>query len=367
MIRSKGLTKSAWLYPGLAIAVWLQHGLLWFWITRKYNTPWDKLLNGWDAAHYSEIVQQGYQGANWAFLPLYPLLVQGWALVTGLLSVPQVAGTLLSSLIFLLWVGVVVWLQAHPKSADAIQAGLLPSTSWGWLLFLVSPGSFIFHSHHTESLFLLLSYLAFAAAVFRYPAVATILAGVCGLTRNQGLFVLLCTALIIANQGGDRPAQIRRFLLVCGGGLAIFLLFPLYQYWQTGNPVLWLQMQKEWSHATSWQSVLKTFWFGNPWQNTRFGSLLHHGIYGLLIVGTVLLWRLSRPLAVYSALSLLVIPLQGELVNAFRFGAVLFSVWFVLGDRLSRCPIWIKLGAMVLMVALNLSVVWSYGIGRWSY
>jgi hypothetical protein len=360
-------TRRAVLYPALAIAVWLQHGLLWLWLVHKHNLSWLDLLNQWDAAHYSIIAAQGYEGANWAFFPLYPLLVRGWAAGTGLLAVPEVAGTILSCLLFLVWLAIVVWLQSPKYYSQAIQSGLLPKTDWGWLLFLYSPASFIFHSHHTESLFLLLSYLAFTAAVFQKPSMATILAGLAGLTRTQGLFVLIGVALIVAAQKPDRWTQARRFIWVCLGGSVIMLLFPLYQYWQTGNPLQSLQVRGNWSHATSWFSVLQTFWFGNPWQNTRLGSLLHHAIYGLLVVGTVLLWRVSRPIAIYTALSLAVIPLQGELINAFRYGAVLFSVWFILGDRLSRYPPWFKISVMALMVALNLSVVWSYGLGRWAY
>lgn len=366
MMESRGMARTI-LYPVLAIAVWVQHGLLWLWIAHKQDISWLTLLNNWDAEHYTIIATQGYEGANWAFFPLYPLLVRGWAAVTGLLAVPQVAGTLLSSLIFLGWLAAVVYLQASPKSSEAIQAGLLPNTIWGWLLFLYSPGSFIFHSHHTESLFLLLSYLAFAAAVFRRPKIATILAGLAGLTRTQGLFVVVSIAVIIAGRNRDRITQVRRFTLVCLGGIAIMLLYPLYQYWLTGNPWQSVQARSNWSHATSWFSMLQTLWFGNPWQNTKLGSLLHHAVYGLLVGGTVLLWRVSRPMGFYTALSLVVMLQQGELINIFRYGAVLFSVWFVLGDRLSRSPTWLKIGSVALMVALNYSVTWSYAIDRWSY
>ncbi|MBM0743072.1 hypothetical protein JOY44_15900 [Phormidium sp. CLA17] len=367
MIGSNWIAKRTFLYPGLAIAVWLQQGLIWLAISHTQGISWLTLLNHWDAEHYSIIATQGYQGPNWAFFPLYPLLVRWWALVTGLLAVPQVVGTLLSSLIFLGWLAVVVCLQSSQKNSEAIQAGLLPKTYWGWLLFLYSPGSFIFHSHHTESLFLLLSYLAFAAAVFQKPRVATILAGLAGLTRNQGFFVLLCVALIVATHPRDRRDQVRHFILICLGGIAIMLLFPLYQYWQTGNPWQSIQARSNWSHATSWFSMLQTLWFGNPWQNTKLGSLLHHAVYGLLIGGTVLLWRVSRPLALYTALSLGVILSGGELINTFRYGAVLFSVWFVLGDRLSQFPTWFKIISLTLMIVLNYSVTWSYALGRWSY
>lgn len=67
------------------------------------------------------------------------------------------------------------------------------------------------------------------------------------------------------------------------------------------------------------------------------------------------------------ALNLVVFPLQGEFVDCFRFGAVLFPALFALGDKLAAFPVWLRSGVLVGMLALNLAVTYAYAIGRWAY
>ena len=342
------------------------HFALWGWMVATTGTDWLSLLRQWDAEFYRLIVQTGYEGNSWAFLPLYPLVSKGFALLTGLSAHPQVAGTLLSSLCFLGWVGCVSRLIHHPAQQSSL-AYLVPQTWVGWFCAVWSPASYVFHSHHTEALFLLLSFLAFWCAATERWGMAALLAGLSVTARNQGVFVIFTVALLSASLAKSLPEKVRRF---CFSGLlgALFLLSWLgYQYWQTGNPLLSFQVQKNWAHTTSLWSILQTFWFGNEWQNTNLGSILHHLVFGLLILAAIWLWRKSRIFALYIALSLTVMPLQGELVNSFRFGAVLFPAWFVLGDRLARCPPWLKLIVLVCLVFLNFMVTRNYALGRWAY
>lgn len=362
------MKKQTFLYLGLVFIAWLHHGILWAWLSWNRGISWSDLLNHWDAGHYSALITQGYQGANWAFFPLYPLLVRIWAKLINLLVKPQIAGTLLSIMLFCAWVAIVLWLKRSKLSSiDRENIALLPKTYWGWIFFLYSPSSFIFHSHHTESLFLFLSYLAFIGAIQRQKWTTIIFAGLSALTRNQGYFVIICTALISASYEKNHLAKLKNFIAIGMRSVSIAILFPLYQYWQTGNPFQSIYAQTNWSHATSWLSVLKTFWFGNPWQNTELGSLIHHGVYVLLLIGLIPLWHLSRFLAIYAGLSLAVLPLQGELVNVFRFSAVIFPIWFVLGDQLARIPAWQRIGCLTLLVALNHMVTRNYALAGWAY
>ena len=348
------------------VLMFVLHFALWGWMVATTDTDWLSLLRQWDAEFYRLIVENGYEGHSWAFLPLYPLASKGFALLTGLSAHSQVAGTLLSSLLFLVWVGCVGGLSERASEPSTL-AYLTPQTWIGWFCAVWSPASYVFHSHHTEALFLLLSFLAFWLAARDRTWIAAILAGLCFTARNQGVFVIFSVAVLSASLAKSLPEKVRRF---CLSGLigALFLLSWLcYQYWQTGNPFFSFQVQKNWAHATSLWSVLQTFWFGNPWQNTNLGSILHHVVFGLLILAALWLWRKSRIFALYIALSLTVMPLQGELVNSFRFGAVLFPAWFVLGDRLARCPPWMKLGVLACLVFLNFMVTRNYALGRWAY
>ena len=58
---------------------------------------------------------------------------------------------------------------------------------------------------------------------------------------------------------------------------------------------------------------------------------------------------------------------KGELVNVFRYSAVLFPAWFWLGDRLDKIPSLFKYGLLALLVALNYGVTRDFALGKWAY
>jgi len=401
-------TRSQLLF-GSVLGMFGFHFALWAWIVATSDTTWLSLLNHWDANFYSLIVREGYQGDYWAFLPFYPLCVKIFAALTGLSAYAHIAGTLFSSLVFLGWTGIIALLIARfshaapgtrsssllsirlirklewkpPSEGLPLQFSdrsigfrrlqpaslpyLLPQTWLGWFCFVYSPGSFVFHSHHTESLFLLLSFLAFLTAATGRWRWAALLAGLCVATRNQGIFVIFTVALLSASFLPSWLGKLRRFLWSHAISLPFLLAWMGYQWAEIGNPLFSFQVQKNWAHATSLFSVVQTFWFGNAWQNTNLGSILHHIVFFLLLLAAIWLWQYSRIFSLYVVLSLTVMPLQGELVNSFRFGSVLFPAWFLLGDRLSRCPLWLKLGLLTCLIFLNFMVARNYAINHWAY
>jgi hypothetical protein len=102
-----------------------------------------------------------------------------WA--TGLRARPELVGAAFSTLLFAAFCLMQARLLAR---SDAHTAGdtdaLTPATRWGWFFFLCWPGAWVFHSHHTESLFLLLSFGALLCA--RRGRWAWAMAGSCGAT-----------------------------------------------------------------------------------------------------------------------------------------------------------------------------------------
>jgi hypothetical protein len=60
-------------------------------------------------------------------------------------------------------------------------------------------------------------------------------------------------------------------------------------------------------------------------------------------------------------------PLQGELINSFRFGSVLFFAAFTFGDFLAKYPKFFGAGVLVIYVWMNHLVTMQYGIGGWAY
>ncbi|MBF5041747.1 hypothetical protein FGE12_05045 [Aggregicoccus sp. 17bor-14] len=346
--------------PLLLLALVLLHHLgSWLYLGARRGVPLLDALNRWDSALYSTVATRGAEGPLWAFLPLYPAAVRAglWLLPGGL--APQVVGLLLSTLALLLFVLAVTWAQGRVAPGDA-RAALLPRGSWGWFVLLYWPVSYTLHSHHTEGLFLLLSFGALWAAAGGRAVVAGLLAAACVWTRNQGVLVAVTAALL------GLP-QWRRFLLTGGLAFAGFLALLGYEAAGTGDPLAFLHAQGGWTHAASVGDVLRTFWFGNPWQNTNTGSLQRHAWYLLALALVPGLWRRSGPLGLYALLSLALILLQGELVNAFRYTVVLFPLAFYAGERLERLPPWAR-GALALgLVWLNHELTRRYALGQWAY
>jgi hypothetical protein len=327
----------------------------------RHHVPFGAAICRWDCAHYAAIVEHGYQGIRWAFLPLFPLLTRA---AVALSRLPAAwVGALLSTTCLL---GFIVAVERLGRGTAA-RRFLVPQTGFGWFLVLYAPASYVLHSNHTEALFLLLSYVAFVAAARGRPGWAGVLAGLSVWTRNQGVFVAIACALLGAAEANGRSERARRFLLTGAVSLAFFAGLLLFEARAAGNPLAYLAVQQHWTHAHSAMEVLRTFWCGNPWQGHQLGVVLRHVAFGLLVVGAAVLVRLRWPLGLYACLSVMVLPLQAELLNTYRFGAVLFPVLFLAGDELARRPAWLRWTLVLAVVAINHSVTRAYVTANWAY
>lgn len=335
------------------------HGAIAWSHATRHGEPLVGLLDHWDASHYTTIIQDGgHYGLRRAFFPLYPACV---AILHRWFGGPiPWVGTLFSSFCLVLFVA---WASTRRQGKNS---PLLSSSKWGWFLLLFSPASFALHTHHTEGLFLLLSFGALAWAAERRLWAAGLLCGLSVWTRNQGVFVTAAAAAL-ATGGWREPGTWRRFASVAGIGFVAFLLLLLFEYRTAGHPLAFLQAQSHWTHARSVTEVARTFWFGNPWQATNDTSVARHLFFFALLGALPFVWRSNRPLGLYCALSLLPLPLQGELINTFRFGAVLFPFFFWAGDRLARESRWLPWAIAPGWLGLNHWVTLEYFRAHWAY
>jgi Gpi18-like mannosyltransferase len=332
----------------------------------RYPFGTESIFRYWDAAHYTSIATHGYYTNLWAFYPLHPLTVRMFAPLIGLQSRPDIAGAILSTC----WFGIFCLMQARlVEQRDEKFQWLVPMTLGGWLLFLFSPASYIFHTNHTESLFLLLSFGAFWASRKGRWMIAAALAGLCCVTRNQGVVV----AVVIALDGAlQRKNWRERLLIFTGSGtisLILFASYPLYQYYMTGSPLTFLRLQaKHWRIVTTFHEWIGTLWFANPWQGSNWRDNLHLVLFILLCgVAVYFLRKKQYSLALYTFLSTIAILFQGELVNMFRFGSVLFPAFFLMGDKVMRLPRPIRWGIIIVVIWFNLFYTRSYALGDWAY
>jgi hypothetical protein len=352
----------AFLFGSVAV-VFAAHLALWLWVSWRTELPFTSLLNRWDSNHYSTLIRDGYSGTLWAFFPLYPMTVRALAGVLGVERV-QVLGAVLSSLLFLGFVGLV----GRASTREDLPEGLVPRTRLGWLFFLLAPASYVFHSHHTESLFLLLSFLSLHASATRRPVLAGLFAALCVPTRNQGVFVVAASSLWVALREEGPAARRVKALLLCGALGALGVLgFLAFEAMASGSPLAFMEAQRGWNRAGSVVEVFKTFVFGNPWQNTRGPYLLRYGVYWVFLVGTAFLARRQPALGLYAALSLGVMLLQGEVANVYRFGTVVFPLLFFLGDWCARRPGWFQGVVLLVLLSLNLATTRGYALGKWAY
>ena len=324
----------------------------------------EPIFRYWDAAHYTTITVRGYFSTLWAYYPLYPLLVRIFAPAMGLNSRPEIAGAILSAGLFIAFCVT----QARLVKSNERPQWITPATIGGWICFLFSPSSYIFHTNHTESLFLVLSFAAFYTAWKAQWKTAALLAGLCALTRHQGILVAIAIALHVALQRKDWRDRSRVFV---SSGLVSFLLFalyPLYQFFETGSPFTFLQVRAHWRTVDSFYAWIGTLWYASPWQVPNWRDHLHLLFFFLLCTAAAYLFKKKQySLALYTFLSTITVLFQGEMVDMFRFGSVIFPALFVLGDLIMRLPRplqWAVLGAVVWF---NLIYTRLYALGEWAY
>ncbi|NMO18880.1 hypothetical protein HPC49_20155 [Pyxidicoccus fallax] len=348
---------------GLTVGMLAYHFGLWLWTAHRRGFTLTEALHRWDSTLYSAIVLEGYSPspALRAFLPAWPGFVTLWHRLLGGTVPPWVLGCVLSTLLLL---GFSAWVSRRMARGDT--SPLVPGTAWGLALFLFSPASFALHSHHTEALFVLLSFGALTSAWDGHTWRAALFAALCVWTRNQGIFVAVAAALLLARPPGPWRERLGRFAVVGGVSLAAFAGLLYFQWRGTGDALAHVHAQQYWKHPSAWEA-LRGLWSGNPSQKVDGWIGLRYVFAAVWLAVSVALFRRSPALGLYGLLSVGVMVLQGGMGNAFRYGSVVFPVLFWLGDWLAARPVWLRWGAAVLVLWLNHKVTHGFAIGRWVY
>lgn len=188
----------------------------------------------WDCGWYLQIARSGYvpgplvpgRQADWAFFPLFPLLVRGTADVTG---APLVAaGVAVAAVCFLAFA---VLGAVHLRRTGRDPALFL-------LLLLCWPMGFYFVAPYSEAPFAALATAALALLSAGRPGGAALAGLLLSATRPTG--ILLVAPVALARRRG---ALLRA--VVAAGGLALFMLFLLVR---TGDALAFLHVQAAWEH-----------------------------------------------------------------------------------------------------------------------
>jgi len=336
------------------------------------------LLFRWDANWFETIVQDGYDEqpiqegeligqANWAFFPLYPMIVRGVVTLTGMPV--ATAGTVTS--VAALAVGCAFTYRylvlTRARTVATIGASLLA----------VGPYSFYAYTLYSEALFVCLIAIGFWALHTRRYAAAALAGAAMSATRGVGVLFGLAFLLHLVWRtdafdplrsrgfGRDRAtleavgALLRDRRIQLGALIPVGLAaFAAYLWWHVGDPMAFASVQSAWGRQP-----------GDPFGRLVDGLLGPHGadryLAGFGIVGLVAaldLVRRGRPVEGVFGFAMLVVPIVSGLNSIPRYAFGTAVLGYALADHVSR-NMWTKALGLVLLGAANvlLLALWFSG------
>jgi Mannosyltransferase (PIG-V) len=277
------LSRAALVAVGFATKLWQGERL-------RFPADLAELFVRWDANWYLAIAEHGYStqdtaaqpGANdYAFSPVYPLLIRAAARVTKLSA--TWAALIVSNAAFLAALFVVFAYGRRIGLSD--RAAVL-----GVALLAVAPGSFVYSAPYTESVFLLLlaSAMLLTLSGRFWPAAAA--AALLSAVRPNGFVFAAFPMARLVRLGIRAPSEILarpEALLPIAFAPAGLFAFYWFAYLTTGDPFTSLTTQAEgWGRSLDW-----------PWSNIHV-LLGHAGMLGRYWMGSSLLFFLASLLLV---------------------------------------------------------------------
>ena len=325
----------------------------------------------WDSGWYFDIAQRGYYWSesgqsSLAFFPLYPLLMRAvaWPFGGGDRAL-WVAGIALSYLCLLLGLTVLHRLtDLHFGGREVARRTVL--------YVAVFPFAYFFTQVYTESLFLLTSVSAVAAAFSRRWGWAGCFGALTALTRPNGILIAVPLGLL-ALAGRPSVGELARRTAALSLVPLGFAAFCGFAYRLSGDPLGWLRAQAQWGYSVGnrpWVELMRLvdglersglygYFFSDPLAAYYF----LHGVIAIVFVALApsVFRQLGLALGAYVAVSLYV-PLSGNALEGIgRYAATLFPVFMLLGSLVRSRRVHEALlvsGALVLSLLSALFATW---------
>jgi Gpi18-like mannosyltransferase len=278
----------------------------------------------WDSAFYLDIAEHGYQFlgqdqlSNIVFFPLYPFLIKTASLV--LFGNFPLAGWIVSMMCLFL---ALLYLQKlvekfHPEiSSDLVIAFLL-----------IFPTAFFLNAVYAESLFLLLSILAFYAAFQKKFTQASLWGLFAALTRVTGILLFLPLGIEFVRTYGREWSSYRKAwtLFLIPLGTACFFLYHKIAF---GGFLLFFKVEKLWGRAfvINWSHFLLL----SPPAIVNFA--LDAGFVLLSLTAIFFLFKkISISYGAYVAATVAVALSTGTFMSIGRYILVLFPIYIWLAS-----------------------------------
>ncbi len=336
--------------------------------TCLFGQVWWQRLANFDGFHYWNLVKDGYvYGLYQSFFPGFPLLMKPfyWLIKSKEIII---VGSVLNLTLFIFSLLLLSFTDYSKKN-------------YSWLVALIVfwPASFYFISFYTESLFFLLSILAFYFYQKKRKWLSVLLAGLASGVRVIGIFIV---AAFISQELfkffwkkgniGDKKAflgNLLGFLLIGGIGLWLYMLFLKVQF---NDPLMFVHNQskflagRETGHLILLPQVI--FRYYKMFTTTSF----HNPIFFVLvlevwslfwgIVGLVYLSLRKYPLSliIFGWASLLLPTLTGTLLSFPRYLLVIWPAFI----GLTFLPKKVRAGLLVINY-IFLIIAWMRFFQGW--
>src|ERR1700730_13076093 len=369
-----------WLFTGTRLVLLMVTYFAYILLTApKYSsTPVDTVAlfsswNHWDAANYVRIAQFGYNQLPYdlAFFPLLPLLTAALAYVLGSWSY-LFAATLISNAALLGALFVLYQL--------AVEAGGEQVARRTLLYLCIFPTAFYFFAPYNESLFLLFTAGAFLAMRRQRWWMAGLLGLLAALTRSAGILLVIPYIVELWMSRQSITATRQNMLLRVFPIMLIplgTLLYCIYCWYITGNPIAFVAVQSHWGRHTTWpwagivQALVDLFW------NQPFGSFNEaHIILDLsatigFIALTIAGWRKIRTSYTLWSVILLLYTLlspsttqHDTLISYQRFVLEIFPAFIILAMITTKHP---RLHQALMIIFPSLLAILSilFVMNRW--
>jgi hypothetical protein len=320
-----------------------------------------------DGDWYLSIARNGYEHIpfavgyhNWAFFPLYPLVVCAASYLTGGY---ELTGMMLSSLFFFI---ALVLLYKLTR-----EYGYDEATAERTIFYLaVFPTSYFFSLPLTESLFLLLTVSSFYEARREHWTWAGIFAALASATRFIGILMFPTLLVLYWQRYRTRPRVNALGILLAPAGLIAYMLF-LHHI--TGNALAFKDVLSAWGRKSGFFLKPLYDYLSDPAvvaPGTGGGNfyLLHFAAAVMVLVcGYKLVRRREWGLAFYTLSSIFVALSSQNMVSLTRYVMAIFPVFMTLGrageslrvDITIRSVFLVLFGILALLFATHFLIAFT--------
>jgi hypothetical protein len=321
------------------------------------EVPYPDGLCLWDCQWYVNLAARGYDpypvpdhidAGNWAFFPLFPMMVGAAHAATGL---PVMA---IATAISLVIAGLAVWV-AWPLLERNLRAYTLYAA-----FLLCGPFSIYFTTFFTEVLFVLLTNCVFVALRQSKYLMTGLAAALLSATRIVGVFAVFAIAVQyiedFIRRGGTWRSLVSEIWQRPGIVLAILIapfgafLYMAFLYGYIGDALAFSHVQRAWGRVTGnpfgylWQAVTDF----KPGFGPSTNQWLAIAALGGLALTGLLAWRRRYAEAVFCIICL-VVPLSAGMASMLRFVVALSPIVVLAITLLARQRLlfWFSLAACI--------------------